>query len=94
MFKVGKCLTRQRVVKWKEHQAMMWETRVLVLTLPPPDYRIFNKLLLLFGSQFMYLEIKEDLKKLKKAVFGENILQLVHLSVMTDTHNGSWHPFS
>lgn len=72
----------------------MWETRVLVLTLPSPDYRIFNKLLLLFGSQFMYLEIKEDLKKLKKAVFGENILQWVHLSVMTDSQNGSWHPFS
>lgn len=89
MFKVGKCLTRQRVIKWKEHQATMWETWVLVLTLPPPDYRIFSKLLPLFGSQFMYLEIKRDLKKLKKGIFGENMLPLVHLLVMTGTHNGA-----
>lgn len=92
MFKVGKCLTRQRRIKWKEHQAKMWETWGLVLTLPPPGYRIFCKSLL-FGPQFMYLEIKRDLNKLRKGIFVENVPPLVYLSVVADTQDGLWCPF-
>lgn len=88
--KVGKCLSGDSDATWKEHQAMMQETWVLVLTLPLPSYEIFKKSFLLSGSQFMYLEIEGGLNKLSKGRFGENMI----LSATADTYNESWHHFS
>lgn len=87
--KVGKCLSGDSDAKWREHHAMMQETWVLVLTLPPPSYEIFRKSFLLSGSQFMYLEIEGGLNKLSKGRFGGNMI----VSATADTYNESCHHF-